>query len=161
MSSHLDIGDIDSAAAEAVNAYQLATEKKDNILMSRACIVHSMIESSKYDEGLSEHPAVHAQRAQDFAKQAVTYAQHTENRHLLARAYICQGFVLANEHFNNTEGARDCCDRAAQYLTAGIHDSLWEEHQALKAKVFRGGSVDVMLANGRRAKRKVRHSSNF
>jgi len=30
-------------------------------------------------------------------------------------------------------------------LTPGVHDHLWAEHQALKTKVLRGGSVDVIL----------------
>ncbi len=142
---YLDIGDLERAPAEAVAAYQLGAEKKDNILMGRARIVQSMIESAKYEEGLGDDPAAHAQRAQDFAREALTCAQHTENRHLLARAYIWQGMVLANDFFNNTEAARECCDRAAEYLTPGIHDHLWEEQQALKARVLHGGGVDAML----------------
>lgn len=142
---YLDIGDVERATGEAAQAYQLAAEKKDNILMGRARIVQSMIESAKYEEGLNDDPAAHAQRAQDFAREALTCAQHTENRHLLARAYICQGMVFASDFFNNTEAARDCCDRAADYLTQGIHDHLWEEQQALKARVLRGGGMDAML----------------
>ncbi len=142
---YLDIGDLERAATEAAEAYQLGAGKKDNILMGRARIVQSMIESSTYEEGLNEDPAAHAQRAQDFAREALTCAQHTENRHLLARAYICQGMVLANDFFDNTEAARECCDRAGEYLMPGVHDHLWEEHQALKIRVLHGGGVDVML----------------
>ena len=142
---YLDTGDVESAATESAAAYQLGAGKKDKILMSRARIVQSMIESAKYEEGLNDDPAAHAQRAQDYAQEALTCAKHTENRHLLARAYICQGMVFANDFFNNTEAARECCDRAAEYLSAGVHDHLWEEHQALKARVLRGGGVDVML----------------
>lgn len=141
----MDQGDVERAGVEANEAYQLGSGKKDNILMARARIVQSMIESAKFEEGLDEDPAAHAQRALDYAKDALTFAKHTENRHLLARANIFQGMVLANDFFNNTEGARECCDRASEFLTPGIHDHLWEEHQALKAKVLRGGSVDVML----------------
>ena len=142
---YLDIGDVERAGGEAAEAYKLASEKKDNILMGRARILQSMIESAKYEEGLNEDPAAHAQRAQDYAREALTCAQHTENRHLLARAYICQGMVLSNDFFDNIEAARECCDRAAEYLAPGVHDYLWEEHQALKARVLHGGSVDVML----------------
>jgi len=142
---YLDIGDVERAGTEAALAHQLGSEKKDNILTGRARIVQSMIESSKYEEGLNADPAAHAQRAQDFAREALTCAQHTENRHLLARAYICQGMVFANDFFNNTDAARECCDRAAEFLTPGVHDRLWEELQALKARVLRGGGVDVML----------------
>lgn len=142
---YLDTGDIERAGSEADQAYQLGAEKKDNILTARARIVQSIIESAKYEEGLDEDPTVHAQRALDYTRDALTFAKHTENRHLLARAYIFQGTVLTNDFFNNTEAARECCDRAEEYLTPGVHDHLWEEHQALKAKVLRGGGVDVML----------------
>jgi tetratricopeptide (TPR) repeat protein len=141
----MDQGDVERAGAEASEAYLLGSGKKDNILMARARIVQSMLESAKFEEGLDEDPAAHAQRALDYAKDALTFAKHTENRHLLARANIFQGMVLANDFFNNTEAARECCDRAAEFLTPGIHDHLWEERQALKAKVLRGGSVDIML----------------
>jgi tetratricopeptide (TPR) repeat protein len=141
----LDSGDIDRAATEVAFAYQLASEKNDHILTARSCIVQSMIESVGYDEGLTEDFASHAQRALDFARQAVAHAQHTENRHLLARAYIWEGMVLSNDYFNDNEASRDCCDRAALYLTRGLHDRLWEEHQILRARVLRNGTIDVAL----------------
>jgi tetratricopeptide (TPR) repeat protein len=142
---HLDIGDVERAAVEAAEAYKLGSEKKDNILSGRARIVQSMIESTIYEEGLNADPAAHAQRAQDFAREALKCAQQTENRHLLARAYLCQGMVFANDFFNNAEAARECADRAGEYLTPGVHDHLWEELQALKARVLRGAGVDVKL----------------
>jgi tetratricopeptide (TPR) repeat protein len=142
---YLDTGDVERAGIEAEQAYQLGAEKKDNILTGRARIVQSMIESSKYEEGLDDQPSVHAQRAQDFAQEALKCAQQTENRHLLARAYICQGMVFANDFFNNTEAARDCADRAGDYVTPGVHDHLWEELQSLRARVLHGGGVDVKL----------------
>jgi tetratricopeptide (TPR) repeat protein len=140
-----DVGDVERAGVEAAAAYKLGSEKKDNILTGRARIVQSMIEGTIYEEGLNEDPVKHAQRAQDFAREALKCAQQTENRHLLARAYICQGMVFANDFFNNAEAARECADRAAEYLTPGVHDHLWEELQALKARVLRGAGVDVRL----------------
>ncbi|MGH9558739.1 MAG: hypothetical protein ACRD30_05815 [Bryobacteraceae bacterium] len=114
-------------------------------MTGRARIAQSMIENAKYEEGLSEDPATHAQRAQDFAREALAHARQTENRHLLARANICLGMVLTNDFFNNTEAAREYCDRAAEYLAPGVHDHLWEELQSLKRRVLRGGEVDAML----------------
>lgn len=114
--------------------------------MARARILQSSVESAKYEEGIAERgdPALHAQRAQDYATDALTHAKYTENRRLLARAYICQGMTFANDFSNNPEAAKDCCDRAAGYLT-GMHDQLWEEHEVLKAKVLGGGTVEVKL----------------
>ena len=142
---YLDIGDVERAGVEAAEAYKLGSEKKDNILTGRARIVQSMIESTTYEEGLNADPSAHAQRAQDFAREALKCAQQTENRHLLARAYICQGMVFANDFFNNAEAARECADRAGEYLTPSVHDHLWEELQALKVRVLRGAGVDVKL----------------
>lgn len=142
----LDSGDIERAAVQADEAYEQGEEKKDRILMARARILQSTIETAKYEEGIDEQePALHAQRALDYAKDALTLATQTENRRLRARAYICQGLTFCNDLFGNPEGARDCCDRAAEYLTPGHHDQLWEEHQALKAKVLQAGSVDATL----------------
>ena len=143
----LDSGDIEHAGVQADEAYEQGEEKKDRILMARARILQSTIETAKYEEGIDERqePALHAQRALDYAKDALTFAAQTENRRLRARAYICQGLTFCNDLFGNPEGARDCCDRAADYLTPGHHDQLWEEHQALKAKVLQAGSVDATL----------------
>ncbi len=142
----LDAGDLALAEVEGGAAYELGAEKKDRILMARARILQSSVESAKYEEGIAERgdPALHAQRAQDYATDALTHAKHTENRRLLARAYICQGMTFANDFSDNPEAAKDCCDRAAGYLT-GMRDQLWEEHEVLKAKVLGGGTVEVKL----------------
>ncbi|HYL73838.1 MAG TPA: hypothetical protein VEU96_06510 [Bryobacteraceae bacterium] len=142
----LDAGDLALAEVEGDAAYELGAEKKDRILMARARILQSTVEGAKYEEGIGERgdPALHAQRAQDYATDALTHAQHTENRRLLARAYICQGMTFANDFSNNPEAAKECCDRAAGYLT-GMRDQLWEELEVLKAKVLGGGTVEVKL----------------
>jgi tetratricopeptide (TPR) repeat protein len=143
----LDTGDIERAGLEADEAYELAAERKDRILMARARILQSMIESAKYEEGIDEgqDQTLHAQRAQDYAKDALTLAHRTENRRLLARAYIRQGLTLCSDFFNTPEAAKECCDHAEEYLTPGNHDQLWEEFQALKARILRTGTVDAML----------------
>jgi tetratricopeptide (TPR) repeat protein len=140
----LDHGDWERAEFEAEQGYQLGAEKNDHILMARARILGSTIETGKYEEGIDDDPATHAQRAHDFAKDALTYAQRTENRRLLARTHIRLGHVFCTDFFNDPGAAQASCDRAAEYLTPG-NDELWDEYQSLKAKLLRRGSVDARL----------------
>ena len=115
---HLDGGALDRAGAEAAEAYVLGEEKRDHILMARARILQCMIEESKFEEQIedAEDPEVHARRAQEFAGEAVEMARKTQNRRLLARAYVWRGLSFSNDVFNNSgSGARvlRCRPRAA------------------------------------------------
>lgn len=141
----LDHGDLERAEIDADHAYQLGAEKQDYILMARARILQSIVETTKYEEGIDDDPAGHALRAHDYAKEALQFAQHTENRRLLARAHIRLGLIFCTEFFNDSEAARAWCDRAGEYLSPGNHDHLWDEYQALKAKLLRRGSIDATL----------------
>jgi len=140
----LDHGDWERAAFEADQAYQLGADKNDYILMARARILESTLENAKYEEGIDDDPASHAQRAHDFAKDALAYAGHTENRRLLARTYIRLGQIFCTDFFNDPAAAQGWCDRAAEYLSPG-NDELWGEYQSLKSKLLRRGSVDARL----------------
>ena len=140
----LDHGDWERAWFEADQAYQLGAEKNDYILMARARILESTIETAKYEEGIDEDLASHAQRAHDYAIDALNYAQRTENRRLLGRAHIRLGQIFCTDFFNDPVAAQAWCDRAAEYLSPG-NDDLWDEYQSLKAKLLRRGSVDARL----------------
>jgi tetratricopeptide (TPR) repeat protein len=140
----LDHGDLERAEFEADQAYQLGAEKKDYFLLARARLLESTIETSKYEEGIDDDPASHAQRAHDYAQDALEYARHTENRKLLARTHIRLGQIFCTDFFNDPVAAQASCDHAAEYLSPG-NDDLWGEYQTLKAKLMRG------CGNGRRA----------
>jgi tetratricopeptide (TPR) repeat protein len=140
----LDNGDWERAEFEAGQAYQLGADKNDYILMARARILESTLENAKYEEGIDDDPASHAQRAHDYAQDALVHAQHTENRRLLARTYIRLGQIFCTDFFNDPVAAQGWCDRAAEYLNPG-NDELWDEYQSLKAKLLRRGSVDARL----------------
>ena len=86
-----------------------------------------------------------AQVALDFAREAVELAKHTQNRRLLARAHIAQGFVLANDFFGDPHAAGECCDRAAALLKPEGQDYVWEDLQALRRKLLKAGSTDSVL----------------
>src|SRR5205085_5413310 len=94
---YFDNGDFDRAAEEAAEAYALASEKDDFILKSRARILQCMTENAKLEEGIEESTAGshrHAQAALDYARDAVEFAKHTQNRRLLGRAYTWHGLTL-------------------------------------------------------------------
>ena len=144
---HLDNGDLEKAAAEAQTAFRLAEDRRDYILMARARLLHCMIENARVEEGIGEstEPGSHARLAQDCAQEAIEWAKHTQNRRLLANAYVWQGLTYCNRFFDDPESARRCYDQALA-LSKGDHvDSGWDDLQTLKAKTLRGGSVSPTL----------------
>lgn len=144
---HLDGGDLDSAGAEAVEAFCLAEQKTDYILMARARILQCMIENAKFEEQIEEAsgPNRHAQMAHDFARDAVEFAKHTQNRRLLARANVWQGLVFSNSFFDNPEAARQCCDAATELLKPEGQGYIWEDLQELKSRVLQKGCIETVL----------------
>ena len=143
----LDSGELDSAAAEAAEAFRLGEPKTDYILMARARILQSIVENAKFEEQIEEASGAnqHAQFAHDFARDAVDFARHTQNRRLLARAHVCQGLAFANDFFDNVEAARQCCDAAAALLKPQGPDYIWDDLQELKARILRRGPVETVL----------------
>jgi tetratricopeptide (TPR) repeat protein len=144
---HLDNGDLERAAAEAQTAFRLAEERRDYILMARARLLHCMIENGRVEEGIGEstEPGSHARLAQDCAQEAIELAKHTQNRRLLADAYVWQGLTYCNRFFDDPESARRCYDQALT-LSKGDHaDNGWDDLQTLKSKTLRGGTVSPTL----------------
>ncbi len=143
----LDSGDLDGAGGEAAAAYRLGEDKRDFILEARARILQATVENARFEEQIEGKSDLshHAQLASDFARDAVECAKHTQNRRLLARTYIVQGFVLANDFFDDPHAAAECCDRAAALLKPEGQDYVWEDLQALRRKLLREGSIDSVL----------------
>jgi tetratricopeptide (TPR) repeat protein len=143
----LDGGDLDAAASEAGAAYRLGEDRKDYILEARARILQATVENAKFEEQIEEKSDLshRAQLACDFAREAVECAKHTQNRRLLARAYIVQGFVLANDFFGDPHAASESCERAAALLKPEGQDYVWEDLQALRRKLLKSGTIDSVL----------------
>jgi tetratricopeptide (TPR) repeat protein len=144
---YLDNGDLEQADAEAHTAFRLGEERRDYILMARARLLHCMIENARVEEGIGEstEPGGHARLAQDCAQEAIEFSKHTQNRRLLANAYVWQGLTYCNRFFDDPESARRCYDQATA-LSKGDHaDNGWDDLQGLKAKALRGGSVSPTL----------------
>jgi len=143
----LDSGELDIAGSEGAEAYRLGEPKADYVLMARARVLQCVVENAKFDEQIEEASGanVHAQLAHDFARDAVDFAKHTQNRRLLARAYVWQGMTFANDFFDNVEAARQCCDAAAALLRPQGPDYIWDDLQDLKARILRRGPVETVL----------------
>jgi hypothetical protein len=92
-----------------------------------------------------EDPAMVAHRALEAARESVECARHTENKRLLARALIWQGMTLCTTSPASLDAARDICDQAATLLKNEVQDHIWEDLQALKTRVVRGGDTNEKL----------------
>jgi tetratricopeptide (TPR) repeat protein len=144
---HLDMGEIDLAIGEAVKAYNLGREKHDQILMARSRILEAFAENARVEEELGEvgDTAVYANSARRCAEEAVALATHTQNRRLLAGAYIARGMTAANDFFQEWDEAKQCASRAAGLLRSDDRDHLWEELITLKSQILRVSGIDETL----------------
>jgi tetratricopeptide (TPR) repeat protein len=144
---HLDGGDIDRAALEALEAYRIGHEKSDQILMARARVLQTAAENAKIDEQLGEDvdTALHADLARQFSEEALSLAQHTQNRRLLAAAYIARGMTAANDFFQDWDLAKRCASEATDLTGAGESDHLLDDLAALKAHIMRASGINDTL----------------
>ena len=144
---YLDVGDLDNASAQAIQAFELGKEVNDSILMARARLLQCEVENGKLEEEIegSTHTWEHAQAARDYAREAVESAKHTQNHRLLARAYIWRGLTASHPAIHDIDDAKRCCELASSFLKAVDYDDLWEELQLLKQKVMPKGSIDPLL----------------
>jgi tetratricopeptide (TPR) repeat protein len=144
---HLDNGDLELADSEAKAAFRLAEEKRDHILMARARLLQCMSENTRVEEEIGDgaEPGGHARLAQDCATEAIELAKHTQNRRLLADAYIWQGLTYSNRFFDDIEAARRCYDQAITFTKDHEPDDSWDDIHALKARILRSGSVNPIL----------------
>ncbi|HEV2447996.1 MAG TPA: hypothetical protein VGS58_18830, partial [Candidatus Sulfopaludibacter sp.] len=114
-------------------------------VMARARTLQCIIENAAIEEQLGD-AARHREAAETFAREAVEFAGRTENRRLLARAMVWQGLTFAAEPAD-TDAARRCCDQALALLQPeGMERQyVWEDLEALKARVLHAQSVDTIL----------------
>ena len=144
---HLDGGETDEAFAEAEKAFALGGERHDVILMARSRILQAAVELAHAEEEMDESPdaAFHAHRAVQYADEAIKHAQHTQNRRLLAEAYLARGAAAANDFPPEWEIAREYASKAAALLTEDDRDHLVTELSRLKAKILRSTGIDQTL----------------
>ena len=144
---HLDGGDIDRAASEAVEAYRLGHEKNDQILMARARVLQTTTENAKIEEQLGEDVdiALHANQARQFSDEALALARHTQNRRLLAAACIARGMTAGNEFFQEWDVAKRCATEATELIGAGESDHLLDDLAALKSHIMHASGINDTL----------------
>ena len=142
----LDAGDLECASAEAAEAFRHGDEKHDYFVMARARTLQCVVENAAVEEQVGD-PARHRDAAAQFARDAVNFARHTQNRRLLARALVWQGLTLAAEPNADREAMRRCCDEATvlMHSDASDHRHPWEELESLKAAVLRAAPIDPLL----------------
>lgn len=144
---HLDRGDIDHAAQESTEAYRLGLEKNDHILMARARVLQAAAENARVEEQLGEDVdiAVHANRAVQHSEEALALARNTQNRRLLAGAWIARGMTAGNDFFQDWEMARRCASEASGLMGAGENDHLAEDLATLKAQIVKAAGIGDAL----------------
>jgi tetratricopeptide (TPR) repeat protein len=142
---YLDGGDLELAENKAEAAFALGEEKRDYILMARARLLRCMIGNNRVEEGIGEGLASNARSAQDCADEAAALAKQTQDRRLLADAFIWQGLTLANRYFDDIESARQCYDRAIAICRDYEGDDSTDHIRALQEKLLRVGTVNPVL----------------
>jgi hypothetical protein len=141
-------GDLDAAAEDARGAFEAGALAQDSFAMAHARLLLSRVELARFEEGIGSDPVAHAQRAHDFAADALRFATNVDpqiSRRLLARIHVHRGTILAGESFTNLEQAREECRRAGELLRPSDRDQLYDDHQALSARVLHAGCVEAQL----------------
>ncbi len=144
---HLDGGDIDRAADEALEAHRIGQEKNDFILMARARVLQTATENARVEEQLGEDVdiALHANQAKQFSEEALALAKHTQNRRLIASANIARGMTAANEFFQDWDLAKRCASEATDLIGAGENDHLLDDLAALKSHIMQASGINDTL----------------
>jgi tetratricopeptide (TPR) repeat protein len=144
---HLDGGDIDRASREALEAYRIGHEKNDQILMARARVLQTATENARIEEQLGEDvdTALHANHARQFSEEALALAKNTQNKRLLAAAYIARGMTAGNEFFQEWDLAKRCASEATDLIGAGENDHLLDDLAALKSHIMQASGINDTL----------------
>ena len=142
---HLDYGNLDLATARVAAAYRLGDDKKDSVLRARSRILQSQIENAKIEEQIGDRLTSHraSRLSLEYAQEAVECAKTTQNRRLMATAYVTLGLALSND--GEVDAARECSEQAATLLKPENHDYVWREFQTLKDNLRRAGTIDSTL----------------
>lgn len=144
---HLESGDIDQAETAAHRALALGEEKLDLILMARAQIVQSSVSLARAEEQLGEEQdiALHANLAVQHAESAIALALKTQNKRLLAEAYIARGMAATDDYFREWQVAKDYASKASALLSSDDRDHLLRTLGDLKSKLLGATRIEETL----------------
>jgi hypothetical protein len=87
-------------------------------------------------------PLSAAQKSIEFAEDAVALAEGTQNRRLLAGAYITRGLAATEAANPEWDLARSCAARASDLLGTEDRDHLFRELSNLKDKVMQPQTLE-------------------
>lgn len=127
---YFDQAQFDKAAAAAEEAYACASERRDNVGMANARIVQSKL---ALDGDLKGYVDVHS--ALSFAEEAVEYASQTENRRVIARAYLRKGEALLTLPERDLSKAQQCLNKARKCLVSQDRDYLSSAFRRLEKEI--------------------------
>jgi hypothetical protein len=115
--------------------------------MSRARILQANIKNLMVEEQVGEVDdlANHASMARRYSDEAVALAQQTQNKRLLAGAYIACGLTSANEFYEEWDVAKHFASLAGELLSPDDRDHLSKEILALKSRILRATGIDQTL----------------
>jgi len=144
---YLDTGELDLAAEQAAQCYEVGREQHDNIVMARARLLQCKVEQAQLDEQIEDDTRSweHVQAARDYAREAVEAAGRTQNLRLRARALIWRGLAACNPAINDVDDARQCLEQATALMKSAHDEDVWNELQVLKQKLTSRGSIDQKL----------------
>lgn len=144
---HLDQGHTAQAEQESAQAFELAVQKHDLILMARARTLQVYIALAHVEDEVGEEAdtAAHANAALRNAELALGLAQQTQNNRLIAGAWIAKGFASGNDFFQDWTNAKQCAGHAADLLNAQDRDHLTEELARLRARIMHAAGIDDTL----------------
>jgi tetratricopeptide (TPR) repeat protein len=143
----LESGEIESASEESDAAFAMSQQKNDTVLMARACILQAYIQMARSEEQLddSSNPLSCSQRALQFAEDAVRLAESTQNRRLLAGAYITHGLTLTGLLQADWDLARVRAEQAAEMLRDQDRDHLFRELSALTSRIAQPATAEGVI----------------
>jgi hypothetical protein len=115
--------------------------------MSRARALQAAIQNERAEEELGESPdiALYANLARIYSKEAITLAKLTQNKRLLAGAYIAHSATAASDFFQDWETAKQFVTLSGDLLSREDRDHLSPELSQLKTRILRATGIDEML----------------
>ncbi len=132
----LDSGDFRCSDQEAEEAYQLAIDKMDIIVATRARLVQCEAENKlalKTQKGSHDQACI--ERALTYAQEAIALAKKTQNKRLQARTHIWRGLTLLKTSSDNYHEAKKCWERAKVLLRSRGGSYATEELEGLEEEL--------------------------
>lgn len=115
--------------------------------MARTRILQADIENANAEEQMGDMPdiAAHANLAYRASEEAIALAKLTQNKRLLAGAYIARGLTAGNDFFADWNAAKTFASLADELLSTDDRDHLLKELRLLKARILQATGIEQNL----------------